>query len=250
MLYTKQLVSGKDINLKEHLLGVIKQPIIDDFMGDYELEEFTKVFYIEQTWKVNGVFENNNTPFTFFLLVAKESTEILLSLYMSIELLYGIKENNGSIELADFGDGIYKLKITKNNEIIAWIGDENFDYLSQVILNICYFDTPKPNEKEEEYETDDKAILAEFEKYKRKFQEKKQKDATQFEEIVREVIHMRRATYNDIKNMTVFQLQDTYKTYLYMEKDNREWMMMTNPLYQPDKKNNKTWMDETKIKRD
>ena len=61
---------------------------------------------------------------------------------------------------------------------------------------------------------------------------------------------MRRATYNDIKNMTVFQLQDTYKTYLYMEKDNREWMMMTNPLYQPDKKNNKTWMDETKIKRD
>ena len=53
---------------------------------------------------------------------------------------------------------------------------------------------------------------------------------------------MRRATYNDIKN--------TYKTYLYMEKDNREWMMMTNPLYQPDKKNNKTWMDETKIKRD
>ena len=165
MLYTKQLVSGKDINLKEHLLGVIKQPIIDDFMGDYELEEFTKVFYIEQTWKVNGVFENNNTPFTFFLLVAKESPEILLSLYMSIELLYGINENNGSIELADFGDGIYKLKITKNNEIIAWIGDENFDYLSQVILNICYFDTPKPNEKEEEYETDDKAILAEFEKY-------------------------------------------------------------------------------------
>ena len=93
-------------------------------------------------------------------------------------------------------------------------------------------------------------ILAEFEKYKRKFQEKKQKDANQFEEIVREVIHMRKATYNDIKNMTVFQLQDTYKTYLYMEKDNREWMMMTNPLYQPDKKNNKTWMDETKIKRD
>ena len=250
MLYTKQLVSGKDINLKEHLLGVIKQPIIDDFMGDYELEEFTKVFYIEQTWKVNGVFENDNIPFTFFLEVCKKSPEILLSLYMSIELLYGINENNGSIELANFGDGIYKLKITKNNEIIAWIGDENFDYLSQVILNICYFDTPKPNEKEEEYETDDKAILAEFEKYKRKFQEKKQKDATQFEEIVREVIHMRRATYNDIKNMTVFQLQDTYKTYLYMEKDNREWMMMTNPLYQPDKKNNKTWMDETKIKRD
>ena len=62
MLYTKQLVSGKDINLKEHLLGVIKQPIIDDFMGDYDLEEFTKVFYIEQTWKVNGVFENDNIP--------------------------------------------------------------------------------------------------------------------------------------------------------------------------------------------
>ena len=248
MLYTKQLVSGKDINLKEHLLGVIKQPIVDDFMGDYDLEEFAKVFYIEQTWKVNGVFKDENIPFTFLLAVSKESPDILLSLYMSIGLLYGIKEGNGSIELTDFGDGIYKLKITKNNEIIAWIGDENFDYLSQVILNICYFDTPKPNKKEE-YETSDKDILKEFEKYEKKMEEKKQKDATQFEEIVREVIHMKRASYNEVKNMTVFQLQDTYKTYLLMERDQRQWMMMTNPLYQPDKKDNKTWMDETKIKR-
>ena len=248
MLYTKQLVSGKDINLKEHLLGVIKQPVVDDFMDDYDLEEFAKVFYIEQTWKVNGVFKDENIPFTFLLAVAKESPEILLSLYMAIGLLYEIKEDNGSIELADFGDGIYKLKITKDGKDIAWIGDENFDYLSQVILNICYFDTPKPNKKEE-YETNDKDILKEFEKYEKKMEEKKQKDATQFEEIVREVIHMKRASYNEVKNMTVFQLQDTYKTYLLMERDQRQWMMMTNPLYQPDKKDNKTWMDETKIKR-
>ena len=248
MLYTKQLISGKDINLKEHLLGVIKQPIVDDFMGDYDLEEFTKVFYIEQTWKVNGVFKDENIPFTFLLAVSKESPDILLSLYMSIGLLYGIKEGNGSIELTDFGDGIYKLKITKDGKDIAWIGDENFDYLSQVILNICYFDTPKPNKKEE-YETNDKDILKEFEKYEKKMEEKKQKDATQFEEIVREVIHMKRASYNEVKNMTVFQLQDTYKTYLLMERDQRQWMMMTNPLYQPDKKDNKNWMDETKIKR-
>ena len=217
-------------------------------MGDYDLEEFAKVFYIEQTWKVNGVFKDENIPFTFLLAVSKESPDILLSLYMSIGLLYGIKEGNGSIELTDFGDGIYKLKITKDGENIAWISDENFDYLSRVILNICYFDTPKPNKKEE-YETSDKDILKEFEKYEKKMEEKKQKDATQFEEIVREVIHMKRASYNEVKNMTVFQLQDTYKTYLLMERDQRQWMMMTNPLYQPDKKDNKTWMDETKIKR-
>ena len=217
-------------------------------MGDYDLEEFAKVFYIEQTWKVNGVFKDENIPFTFLLAVSKESPDILLNLYMSIGLLYGIKEGNGSIELTDFGDGIYKLKITKDGKDIAWIGDENFDYLSQVILNICYFDTPKPNKKEE-YETNDKDILKEFEKYEKKMEEKKQKDATQFEEIVREVIHMKRASYNEVKNMTVFQLQDTYKTYLLMERDQRQWMMMTNPLYQPDKKDNKNWMDETKIKR-
>ena len=46
MKYPKQLVSGKDINLSKYNLGVIRQPRVDDFMDDYDLQDFIKSFYI------------------------------------------------------------------------------------------------------------------------------------------------------------------------------------------------------------
>ena len=33
------------------------------------------------------------------------------------------------------------------------------------------------------------------------------------------------STYNEIKNMTIFQLQDTYRTNLYMDAERKHWMM-------------------------
>ena len=65
MKYPKQLVSGKDINLSKYNLGVIRQPRVDDFMDDYDLQDFIKSFYIEQSWRVNGVFDDKDLPFTF-----------------------------------------------------------------------------------------------------------------------------------------------------------------------------------------
>ena len=48
MLFTKELVSGRDINLKEHNLGIIKQLKVDDFMGVIDLIDFVKPFYLER----------------------------------------------------------------------------------------------------------------------------------------------------------------------------------------------------------
>ena len=45
MKYPKQLVSGKDINLSKYNLGIIRQPRVDDFMDDYDLQDFIKSFY-------------------------------------------------------------------------------------------------------------------------------------------------------------------------------------------------------------
>ena len=262
MLYTKQLISGRDINMKEHLLGVIRQPIVDDFMGEYEFQDFLEVFYLEQTYNVEGLFGDMNKPFTYFLAIAYQEPKVLNSLNRALCLLYDInpkilydekfaKTHEDKIQLIDFGEGIYKIKIIKNNNTkgFAWIGDENFDYLSKVILNICYCDTPKPKKKEK-YDTKDKDILKEFERQENKWKKKKEKEATVYEEIVREVIHMTGSTYNEIKNMTIFQLQDTYRTNLYIDAERKQWMMMTNPLYKVEGKNNKTWREETKISRD
>jgi len=262
MLYTKQLISGRDINMKEHLLGIIKQPIVDDFMDDYEFQDFLEVFYLEQTYKVEGLFKDMDKPFTYFLAIAYQQPKVINSLNKALCLLYDInpkilyneefaKKHEDKIQLIDFGDGVFKIKIIKNNNDkgFAWIGDENFDYLCQVVLNICYCDTPKPKKKEQ-YETKDKDILKEFEKQKNKWNKKREKEATSYEEIVREVIHMKGGTYNEIKDMTIFQLQDTYRTYIYMDTEMKQWMMMTNPLYKTEGKNNKSWREETKISKD
>ena len=242
MKYPKQLISGKDIDLSKYNLGKIKQPVIDDFMDDYELLDFVKVFYLEQTWKVNGVIDDK-IPFTFLLVVCKEKPEILELLFKSLELLYGTKD----INLVEVGEGDYRLLIKKDGNALGYLDDSNFNYLCQVILEVCYYSTPKP-EKKEVYENADDAILAEFEKFESKMRKKKEKQATHFEEVVREVIHMRRGSYVDIKNWTVFQLQDAYKSYLLMDKNENEWRFASNGYY--DTKSIKSWIDETKITRE
>ena len=126
MLYTKQLISGRDINMKEHLLGVIKQPIVDNFMGEYEFQDFLEVFYLEQTYNVEGLFKDMNKPFTYFLAIAYQEPKVLNSLNRALCLLYDInpkilydekfaKTHEDKIQLIDFGEGIYKIKIIKNN---------------------------------------------------------------------------------------------------------------------------------------
>ena len=90
MLYTKQLISGRDINMKEHLLGVIRQPIVDDFMDEYEFQDFLEVFYLEQTYNVEGLFGDMNKPFTYFLAIAYQEPKVLNSLNRALCLLYDI----------------------------------------------------------------------------------------------------------------------------------------------------------------
>ena len=84
MLYTKQLISGRDINMKEHLLGVIRQPIVDDFMGEYEFQDFLEVF-------LNGfvIFVQNTIFPSFTNSVVFTCTFINLPLY-SITISYGL----------------------------------------------------------------------------------------------------------------------------------------------------------------
>ena len=87
-----------------------------------------------------------------------------------------------------------------------------------------------------------------FEKHKKKKEEKDKKEATYFEEQVREVIHMRKCSYNDVKDWTVFQLLDAYITYNYIESNNLSLQSLIT--HGGDAKKIKSWADETKIKRD
>ena len=66
MLYTKEMVSGRDIDLSEYNLGTIKQITVDDCMGAYDVQDYAQCFFMERIWRVNGYLDDYDMPFSLF----------------------------------------------------------------------------------------------------------------------------------------------------------------------------------------
>ena len=240
MLFTKELISGKDIDLTKYNLGIIKQPTVDMFMGNLEIHEFMKPFYFERILKVNEALVEE-LPFTTCLMVGRESN-IGKLIIDSLIVLYGTNEIN-------YDENLNTIIIKKDKKAIAYINDENYDMLCETLLYVFYFDEPKPSKKEQEYEGDPEliAIVKEMEEQQRKKErEKAEKEAVHFEEYVRRVMHLKNCSYNELKDLTVFQLKDSYYTLSAKEADQYTWMMICAGA---DIKNPKSWQEKTKIKR-
>ena len=240
MLFTKELISGKDIDLTKYNLGIIKQPTVDMFMGNLEIHEFMKPFYFERILKVNEALVEE-LPFTTCLMVGRESN-IGKLIIDSLMVLYGTNE-------IDYDENLNTILIKKDKKPIAYINDENYDMLCKTLLYVFYFDEPKPSKKEQEYEGDPEliAIVKEMEEQQRKKErEKAEKEAIHFEEYVRRVIHLKNCSYDEIKDLTIFQLKDSYYTLSAKEADQYTWMMICAGA---DIKNPKSWQEKTKIKR-
>lgn len=244
MKHTKELVSGRDIDLTKHYLGIIKQPKVDDFMGEMDLVNFVKPFYLERSWRVNGLFKDEDIPFTLYVAYSTQQPELLDELMSCLNMLYV----TGKVSLEIFDDNEIKV-VVKDDEgkMTACIDDSNFDILCQTVVLICNY--PEPKKQEKEKIDGDAETLALFEKYEKEYQERhKDKDVIEFEEIVREVIHTRMCSYEDVKNLTVWQLQDAYKTYMLIENERFEKALASSGCYKVDKI--KRWQDQTKIIRD
>jgi hypothetical protein len=247
MKYTKQLVSGRDIDLTQHNLGVIKQLRVDDFMGELDVIDFIKPFYLERLWKVNGLLEEG-TSFTFYIAFSlqQQQGELLDELIHYLTMLYKTEK----VTLEAFHNNELKVIVRDDNgKMIAVIDDSNFDVLCETIMIISNY--PEPVKKEEEKIEGDEETLKLFEKYQKEYDEKHKSNKTiEFEEIVREVIHTRKGTYEDVKNLTVWQLNDTYMTYVYMENERFEKSLVASGCYKVDKNNPiKRWQDQTKLSR-
>lgn len=243
MMHTKELISGKNIDLKKYNLGIIRQPKVDDFMNELDMIDFLKPFYLVRSWDVNGIFKDKEVPFTFFLVVSSENAEILETLMVSLKLLYDTDEVN----FIDVGNDEYKIIIQKDDKPFAFIDDSNFNHLCKVILKILYYDEPVAD-KEDDIQGDEELIKIVKQKEKEYEEKQRDKNTIHFEEIVRRVIHMKRCNYEDIKNLTIWQLQDTYKSYLFMDNEMLNWQFASSGNFKVNKI--KKWQDETKIVRD
>ena len=242
MLNTKEMVSGKDIDLSKYNLGVIRQPKIDDFMGELDLIDFVKPFYMERVWRVNGLFDENDFPFTLFCASVSKNHELEILLMIALRMIYVDLE----VVVAEVDDSI-KILIHDGENAIAFIDDSNFDMLCKTVVGMMYFEEPKKTE--EEKIEGDAELIAMVKKVEREYNEKhKNKSEMCFEEKVREVIHMKNCFYDDIKNLTVWQLEDFYRSCMFMDNYNKNYQLASSGNFKI--KEIKNWQSQTKISRD
>lgn len=241
--FTKELLSGKDIDLREFNLGIIKQPKIQTFIEVVDNIEFIKPFYMVRYWNNNGAFEEVEMPFNIYYTLSQKNKSLLVDLMLYLMILYDTKD----VKLKNCGDKGYSIFIKSQDNIESFIDDSNFNILSKIVLEIMYYDEPKKEIKEKiEGSAEDIAL---FEKYEKEFKEKQnKKNAIYFEEIVRQVIHTRKITYNEIKKWTVWQLQDAYRSEKAMENYRLTWKLAMVGAYKG--KNIPEWYEGNKLMRD
>lgn len=241
MLNTKEMVSGKNIDLSKYNLGIIRQPKVDDFMGELDVIDFAKPFYMERLWRVNGLFDENDLPFTLFCMSVSKNPELEILLMIALRMIYvGLEVTTAKI------DDSIKILIHDDDKAVAFIDDSNFDMLCKVVVGMMYFEEPKKT-KEENIDGSEEDIAL-FAKYEKEY-DKKHKDNNEmcFEEKVREVIHMKNCFYDDIKNLTVWQLEDFYRSCMFMDNYNKEFQKLITGKFKM--KEVKNWQSQTKISR-
>lgn len=254
MLYTKQYLTGRDIDVSEYNLGVIRQIRVDEFMHDYEYDliDFVKPFYLEQSLDLNEEIRENKVHFTYFYLLSQEDDKVMRELINSLVFLYQLddeKDDNGNyknIVLCSIEDRLV-LILKKDNNPIAFIDDSNFNILSQVMLEMCHFDKPEPGKEVK----GDPELIEKMKKARKRYEEKHgKKNSMPFEELVRQVMYIRRLTYDEIKYWTIWQVKDVYIVESLMESSDKTYLLATNPYAGIDLKKNKNWKNETKLVRE
>ena len=181
-------------------------------------------------------------------LVPEGDTFTILIKYISEEVLGNVLDelNRRNIKVTD--EDIEKA-MDRNADPIAIISDDNFNTLAKAMMEMCHYEDPEP-QQDDEYEGDSELVKLAMEAERKHEEAERKKNALTFEEIVRQVYHMKRCTYDDIKHLTLWQLQDTYQTYCIMDNNEKEWQLASSGNFKINLKNIKDWKRETKTSRD
>lgn len=255
--FTKECISGKDINLKKYNLNIIRQPQIDDFMSDYELSDFIKPFYLTK-WLIKQNEEFIDIPLTYYVVMGTRDISVYNDLIKSLKLLYRIEDLIGEEKLSiDKRTNSIKLIndeqnctliIRKDGKNIAVVDDKNFEMLCDTILEICQCDTPE-KEKKAVIKGDPEKVKKILEGRAKAAAKKREQNSVLFEEMVRNVIHYRLTDYNNIKNWTIFQLKDAYKVECLREQEKNQWLLFSSGNFKMKSSELIHWTEETKIKK-
>lgn len=251
MYFTKEYITGQPLNLKKYILGQIKQPIIDYFMYDYDFIDFIKPYYMGITLSYDKLCEENKFYFNYFLQVMNESRIIMNSFYRGLTLLYDTSLEDMGLFKDEEGNIILRIDekgTRKENEpgnALAFISDDNFLVLCEVVLEMCLFEKPQ---KEREIKGDPKLVERFKEQRKKYLQNKKNEDGVLFENMVREIMYFKNIhSYDEIKDKTVWWLRDSYSVETLRQSEVKQWQMVSGGKLSP--KKIKSWQKITKLKK-
>ena len=236
---------GLDIPLEKYGLGKIRQPKIIDFLSkDIEMDNFFYPFVMNdiivgQSEEKESVLKLKDSigDLTFLLINCMQSgrNDILISIKDSLEFLYGDK-------------------MTITDKLTIKIGDveidnSNFPMLCSVILEMLKIDKSKlkfdkPIKKEMS------AIEKEFERRRREYEkrlgkEKNEKDLTILD-MANISIHTSNFKYEDILNMTLYQLKNSFDVLTKKDVYDTAVMYMVSPKFEV-KDKQEHWMEKIKI---
>ena len=243
--YEYYYLFGLDIPLEEYGLGKIKQPKVIDFLSkDIGIEDFFYPFVINDV--LIGHSEDKNA-----VLKLKESMGSLTFLMVNCmqsgraDMLESIKE---SLEF------LYDSKFDITDRLTIKVGDveitnSNFPILCGVILEMLKIDKSKlkfdkPIKKEMS------AIEKEFERRRKEYEErlgkqKKEKDLTILD-MANISIHTSNFKYEDILNMTLYQLKNSFDVLTKKDAYDTTVMYMVSPKFEI-KDKQEHWIEKIKI---
>lgn len=204
-------LSGKDIPLDNYKLGSIKQLTLNDFIdANIDINEFIQPFVLNKKVMLNKsdsidqILQNVGDLTFLFLYEQLTEYSIINNLKKSLSMIYKTDNIYVSSE---------KLSIVIDGNWI--IDDNNFNILSTVIcemMGIDIEDTPQVKPKTEMSE-----IEKEFERRRQKYlqmqkaKEPKKTDGYTILDIANVVVHFSGWTYNEVFNMTIYQLKNSFK---------------------------------------
>ncbi|MGL5191668.1 MAG: hypothetical protein ACRC7S_18665 [Cetobacterium sp.] len=237
---------GLDIPLDRHNLGVIKQPKLIDYINNKsEVEMFYLPFVMNdiiinqsEDNEVLNELKKKIGSLTFMLMNCYQSSrfDVLMSLINSLSLLYRCESKINE----DFSISVGDVRID----------DSNFDILSDLVLEMSKIDKSKIkfNKVSKKEMTE---IEKEFERRRKKYLEqsknKKRDNELNILDISNIIIHGTKFSYEDVLNMTVYQIKNTFNAMNSKEGYEVGTLYRVSPKFEANKESLNHWSEKVKI---
>lgn len=247
MKYEYYYLFGLDIPLDRYGLGVIKQPKLIDYISkEVDIETFYLPFIMSDILisqvddKESLIKIKDRVGSLGFILVNCYQTkrfDIINSLIESLKLLY----NNENVVIGE------SLNILIDD---VEINNHNFDILGNVVLEMMKIDKSKLKfDKPKKKEMSD--IEKEFERRRQKYLEmtnkKDKNEPLTLVDIANVVVHSGTFKYEDVLNMTIYQLKNSFDIINKKEAFDINTLCRVSPKFDMSKEKYEHWTEKIKL---